>query len=346
VRLRRSLKGWKSVSPELRGLSKVAEVIREYYDLGEVQLPQQFEGAHQRRHRKMTVETDAGRFLVKTYRANPATLDALAFQHRLADHLEKHGLPVAAIQRTREGRGVVVLDDWALELQRFIEGRPMSIDSRSLVISAEALGRFHDVCRDLPTPPRDTRMWRFSEVPRSSFESFFERAREESSAPEVEEQCNRIALFLHDAASALSISQRKTFETGLIHGDWHGGNLLFHGDTLIAILDLEFAGAGCYLEDLAFALSNLCIRTTANETKMRTRSELVLETYQEARTLSPAELSALYYAVGVKHVTTVCYQSFQQKGTVAGFSTAQWMGLLDAQCQWLGGEARRIRWGG
>ncbi len=333
------------MSSELRGLSKVAKIIRAHYDLGEVQLPRPFEGTHQRRHRKMIVHTGAGKFLAKTYHADPATLDALAFQHRLAEHLEKHGLPVASIQHTREGKGVVAVGEWALELQRFVEGRPMRVNTASLTASAKALARFHKVCRDLPAPPRDTRMWRFSEVPRSSFERFFARAREESNTPEIEDACNRIALFLHDAAEALSITHRNTFETGLIHGDWHGGNLLFDGEVIVAILDLEFAGAGCYLEDLAYALSNLCIRTSVHADKMRTRTDLVLDHYQLTRTLSPAEHTALYYAVGVKHVTTVCYQSFQQKGTVAGFTTAQWMERLAAQCQWLGEQAQRVRWG-
>ena len=99
----------------------IAEVIRDHYDLGEVAMPQQLEGAHQRRHRKMTVETSKGKFLVKTYNTDPVALDALRFQHHLSERLHENELPVARIQRARSGKGFVELDTWAVELQRFID---------------------------------------------------------------------------------------------------------------------------------------------------------------------------------------------------------------------------------
>ncbi len=187
-------------------------------------------------------------------------------------------------------------------------------------------------------------MWRFSEVPRAAFEAFFATAREQCTDGKVTEHCNNIARFLHGAAKELSIEQRSLFETGLIHGDWHGANLLYHEDRLAAILDLEFAGQGCYLEDIAYALSNLCIRTTMNEQKMQMRVNILLDNYQAFRTLSYAEVVALYYAVGVKHITTVSYQT-QQAGKVAGYTAAQWLERLDIQCAWLAEQSRKARYG-
>jgi len=332
------------VSPQLQGMEIVAEVIREHYDLGEVEMPQQLEAAHQRRHRKMVVQTAAGRFLAKTYKRDPVVLDALRFQHRLSDHLDQNGLPVARIKRAKNGKGIVELSNWALELQEFVEGEPMRVNSNTLVTSAKALGMFHKVCRGLPAPPRDANMWRFSEVPRSAFQKLFEAARVESGNKDVEEHCNAIALFLQDAATALSIDKRSEFEIGLIHGDWHGANLLFKKDDLTAILDLEFAGNGCYLEDIAYGISNLCIRTTTSEEKMRIRTNMMLDYYQFSRTLSYAELVALYYAVGVKHITTVSYQTLQS-GKVAGFTASEWMERLHIQTCWLAEQARKARWG-
>ncbi len=332
------------MTTKLKGMEIIAEVIREHYDLGAVELPQQLEAAHQRRHRKMVVNTAAGRFLVKTYKRDPVVLDALRFQHRLSDHLDKNGLPVARIQRAKSGKGIVEADTWALELQQFIEGESMRVTSTTLLASAKALGLFHKVCQGIPAPPRDANMWRFSEVPRTAFQKFYEAARAESSDQKVAEHCNAIALFLQDAAGTLSIDKRSEFEIGLIHGDWHGANLLFQGDNLAAIIDLEFAGLGCYLEDIAYGISNLCIRTTNSDEKMRLRTNMLLDYYQFSRTLSYAELVALYYAVGVKHITTVCYQSLQS-GKVAGFTPTEWMERLHIQTRWLAEQARKARWG-
>ena len=333
------------MTQRLHGLDVIAEVIREHYDLGEVQRPRALEAAHQRRHRKMVVDTSAGRFLAKTYHRDPVVLDALRFQHHLSDHLHENGLPVARIQRARSGKGIVEVDTWALELQRFVEGEPMRVNTVTLTKSARALGLFHKVCQDLPAPPRDVNMWRFSEVPRAPFEAFFATARQQSENETATTQhCNNIARFLHGAAQELSIDHRSLFETGLIHGDWHGANLLYSGDQLNAILDLEFAGQGCYLEDIAYALSNLCIRTTMNKQKMQMRVNILLDNYQAFRTLSYAEVVALYYAVGVKHITTVSYQT-QQAGKVAGYTAADWLQRLDVQCSWLAEQSRRMRFG-
>lgn len=329
---------------QLQGMEIIAEVIRSNYDLGEVRTPRQMETAHQRRHRKMIVDTAKGRFLVKTYKRDPVVLDALRFQHRLSDHLDANGLPVARIQRAKNGKGIVEADTWALELQQFVDAEPMRLTSNTLTTSARALGRFHQVCQGLPAPPRDVNMWRFSEVPRTAFQRFFEIARNQAGEAQTIQHCNAIALFLQDAAAALDITKRSEFEIGLIHGDWHGANLLFRGEELAAIVDLEFSGNGCYLEDIAYAVSNLCLRTTSSEEKMQIRTNILLDHYQFSRTLSYAEQVALYYAVGVKHITTVSYQS-QQAGKVAGYTPAEWLFRLDVQTRWLTEQARKARWG-
>ncbi len=322
------------------------EIIRKHYNVGEFTVPKNLPAAHQRRHRKLIVETTVGKFLVKTYKSDPEILDALRFQHRLSEHLRRSRLPVPGILPARDGKKIVEFRTWALELQQFIDGIPMQVTAKSLITSANALGRFHVVCRDFPRPERDTRMWRFSEVPRDLFGQLYDAACKEGASEGVDACCNSIALFLRDASKELSWEARNRFETGLIHGDWHSGNLLFVQERLAGIVDLEFAGDGCYLEDLAYAVSNLCVRTATEANRLDLRTDILLENYQKHRTMTPAEERALYYAVGVKHVATVSYQSKQMNGTVAGFTPIEWMKRLEKQCQWLAERAHRVRTGG
>ncbi|MCC6490046.1 MAG: phosphotransferase [Candidatus Hydrogenedentes bacterium] len=332
-----------STAPD--SLDILAAVIRENYDLGRVDRPAPLEAAHQRRHRKIVVNTALGQFLAKTYKRDPFVLDALRFQHRLSDFLAQNGIPVAKIQPTSQGTRIVELNTWALELQEFVDGSPMIVSKENLAVSAEALGKFHEVCRDFPRPERDTRMWRFSEVPRTAFAALYDMAKTQAEESVLNQHCNRIALFLRDAADALSLEQRGRFETGLIHGDWHSGNLIFRDDRLVAVVDLEFAGDGCYLEDLAYAISNLCVRTTMRPERLGKRTDLLLDHYQRYRSLSFYEEAALYYAVGVKHIATVSYQIQQQGAVVAGFTAASWMERLAIQCGWLSERAQKVRWG-
>lgn len=324
------------------GQEQIGAVIREHYDLGEVIDPEPVPLAHQSRHRKLIVQTSKGRFLVKTYPRDPVVLDALRFQHRLSEHMRKNGLPVARIAEAKDGKRIVEVDTWALELQKFVEGECMRVSNSTLMTAARALGKFHVACRDLPRPSREARMWRFSEVPRNRFAKLFEKAKTDGNEEQLTQHCNAIALFLHDAGKALDWESRGQFETGLIHGDWHSGNLMFREDKLVAILDLEFAGEGCFLEDLAYAISNLCVRTTTDLTLLTDRANRLLDYYQLSRSLSFYEDMALYYAVGIKHVTSVCLQ-MEKRTKVAGYSASEWMGILAKQCAWLESRARQVR---
>lgn len=333
------------MTTDVDSLDILAQVIRDHYDLGRVDRPTVMPAAHQRRHRKLIVNTAIGQFLAKTYKRDPFVLDALRFQHRLSDHLAANGIAVAKIQRTSKGTRIVEMNTWALELQEFVDGQPMLVSKETLAISAETLGKFHHVCRDFPRPERDTTMWRFSEVPRQAFAALYELAKREGNIDQVNAHCNRIALFLRDAGQALSLENRGRFETGLIHGDWHSGNLIFKGDRLAAVVDLEFAGDGCYLEDLSYAISNLCIRTTMRPERLAKRTDELLDHYQRYRTLSYYEEAALYYAVGVKHIATVSFQIQQQGPVVAGHSAPEWMERLATQVGWLAERAQKVRFG-
>lgn len=326
-------------------LDVLADVIRDNYRLGTISRPAPLAQAHQRRHQKLVVETSHGKFLAKTYKRDPYVLDALRFQHRLSDHLSANDIPVARIQNAADGKRIIEQDNWAMELQELVEGEPMIVGKETLIISAQALGRFHDVCRDHPRPERDAQMWRFSEVPRTSFQSLYELAKRQGDPAQMDAYCNQIALFLHDAGDALNLEQRSKFETGLIHGDWHSGNLIFKDGSLAAVVDLEFSGDGCYLEDLAYAISNLCVRTTMRPTRLSKRTDLLLDNYQQFRTLSFHEEAALYYAVGVKHVATVSYQSRSAGGKLAGHTAAEWLERLAVQCVWLAERAKAVRFG-
>lgn len=320
----------------------IADVIEAQYGFGEVRDCAQMPHAFQRRHLKWLVRTKKGKFLAKTYGTEPHTLENLRFQHYLSGHLQNSRVPVAVIQRARSGQTVLDMGDWALEVQQYVSGEPMHITEKTLAIAAKALARFHNVCAGVAAPPRDVNMWRFSEVPRFTYQKMYERACAEHSCHDIAHITNKIAQFMEEAAEELDLDKRRRFEVGLIHGDWHGNNLLFHGEQLLAVIDLEYAGQGCYLEDLAYGISNLCIRTTVEEERLEARTDIFLSEYERGRKLSEYERRALYYAVGVKHITTVAFQ-FQNADRVAGHGPGDWFNRLLTQTQWLIRRAKEAK---
>ena len=87
------------------------------------------------------------------------------------------------------------------------------------------------------------------------------------------------------------------------------------------------------------------MRTSTDVDRLELRLNIILDNYQFSRSLSPWEERALYYAIGVKHLTTVSYQSLQLETGAAGLSASEWMRRLLLQCRWLARRAQKIRWG-
>ncbi|NLN93151.1 MAG: phosphotransferase [Candidatus Hydrogenedens sp.] len=328
-----------------RLLAALHAAISEEYDLGLIRPLRYLETTHQRRHKKIVVETEKGVFLAKTYTDDLVTVDSLYFQHNLSEYLLSNGLPVARIQRTRNQHSFIKLAGLAVELQQFLQGHQMPVTPKTLHISGMCLGKFHQVCQGRPAPPRDARKWRFSEVPREIFQNFYQRALQERNDRFMQENCDKIVSFLGEATQELAENKRNTFESGIIHGDWHGGNLLFTGEEIQGIIDLEYTGDGCYLEDLSYGISNLGIRTSTKEEILEFRCDTILNAYEQFRTLSWGENVALYYAAGIKHITTVAFQQPSPEGKIAGYTPAQWLEILVEQTRWLAEQARRSRWG-
>lgn len=326
-------------------LTLLGTEIPSAYPLGAMRPLRYLENTHQRRHKKIVVESEKGKYLAKTYTNDAVTLDSLYFQHNLSNFLYSHDLPVAQILRTHAGKSFIARDNWAVELQAFLSGGPMPLTMHTLKVAGSCLGKFHSVCRGLPSPPRDARKWRFSEVPRAIFQDFYQRVLQERNDARMHGFCDTIVAFLGEATEELAQEKRDTFETGIIHGDWHGGNLLFVNEEIQGIIDLEYAGDGCYLEDLSYGLSNLCLRASVDAQKLENRTDIYLAAYEQHRSLSWGERVALFYAAGIKHITTVAFQHPTADGKVAGATPAQWLATLAEQTKWLARQAHNARWG-
>ena len=74
---------------------------------------------------------------------------------------------------------------------------------------------------------------------------------------------------------------------GITHGDLFRDNALFDNDTLTGIIDFYNACHDVFVYDLAVLVNDWCLKTDA--TLDSTRYDAVLQSYQQIRTLTPAE---------------------------------------------------------
>lgn len=285
-----------------------------------------------------------GRYLAKVYEARPGLEKRLAFQHRLAAHLAANGLPVAAVLESFLGETAVIADGWGIELFEVVEGRPMHVTLETLEQAAATLAQFHAVCRGFPRTPNEVGKWRFASVPPAVLDDLETMARVTGDRNEVAHHAAALADFVHNASRGLSRDVRQQLEMGLVHGDWHPGNLFFREGTLTAILDFEHAQDGCLLEDVAYAVASMAIRTSTDPKRLKRRTRSLVAHYEKHRPLTRDERLALYYAVGIKQIVTVVYQLRRRGGEAAGMSANQWIATLAQQCAWLTERARKARW--
>jgi homoserine kinase type II len=209
-----------------------------YYDLGELRSAQQVERGYV--NQNWIIQTTRGQYFLKHRHPELRNRDIIRAQHALTDHLRKSGFPAPAILSTPSGEKLLVIDGEFYEIQECIQGAPYE-HGRSAHFQAAAimLGRYHDciqgfaplaLCHmgDLYNPAsltanlrRLTEAWTRDRDP--ALEDFVRRL--ESQAADL-----RSRFASHDQLPHL-----------MIHGDYHAGNLLFHGDRIVGVVDYDKA---------------------------------------------------------------------------------------------------------
>jgi aminoglycoside phosphotransferase (APT) family kinase protein len=172
--------------------------------------------------------------------ARPAGPADVARQGRIMAALNARGLPVPAIpavsdQPVVDGRPYVLME--AIEGDRIELVAPRERPLEVAASAVEVLHRLHAVPvaatgigAEEPMPLRGEMMrWAW----------LMERA-----APDLTGRAGELGLRLAETVP----TER---EPTLVHGDYHMGNLLFHGPRVVAVLDWEIAQIGQPLLDLA-----------------------------------------------------------------------------------------------
>lgn len=96
--------------------------------------------------------------------------------------------------------------------------------------------------------------------------------------------------FILDTLEMIDVPD--TLPKGLNHGDMHGDNVFFKGDTVSAILDFDDCFYGPLLMDLGSLIAFWCVNEDIDFSKCRA----LLESYGEHRTISDDEKKYLFEA--------------------------------------------------
>lgn len=215
------------------------------YDLGEITRVYAFNRGS-RQSPKAIVETDRGRYLVKRRARGGDDPSRVALSHDLQLFLHAKGFPTPAIIGTRHGNNSMTqIGARVYEVFTFVEGEGFDRTPGPCEDAGRQLRALHLHVRDY-TPKWPVPAWSRAQ-PERTMRELGTIARRGLAPRDTRQLADRLARINADTAG----ETLRATEAQMLHGDWHPGNMVFHGNTVAAVLDFDAARLGPRLLDIA-----------------------------------------------------------------------------------------------
>ena len=286
----------------------------------------------------LVIQAPRGTLFVRRRNPRYASPEHVAYDHALMRHLAAKGSGGPLPIETRDGQTAVRDGDDVFEVQHFVEGEPYDPGNLDQLRAAgEGLAAFHAALDDFAPPvPKDLPRYDSPRDIRAGFESLLPlvgRARLRPSRPggaadQAQQELRPPGNPARDAEDpSLTAEQRQTIEAVLavvarleaefpdalydslahclIHGDYHPANVLYRGNRLVGIFDLDWVSRQPRVRDLSDGLYYFAGRREGHldgsDIRSLTRglrydiprARLFLDAYRAHRPVAESELCAL-----------------------------------------------------
>lgn len=220
-------------------------VVCAHYDLGEIEAVWPM-ARGSGRSPKALLQSRAGWYLLKRRARGLDHPARVAFSHAVMLHLASRGFPAPQLVGTRTtNNSMLVRDDAVYELFRFVAGRPYDGSVPATIDAGRRLAQFHRLAAELRSP------W---EPAPATYRDAVERP---GLWHRLEQRLGRTAMLHRVRALAEAATDRlrrlgaDSWSAGIIHGDWHPGNMLFSRGRVTVVVDFDAVGRGAMELDLA-----------------------------------------------------------------------------------------------
>ena len=219
-------------SPEL-------EQVLAIYGLGKVRALCHVEGGVV--DENWVVETDGGRYFLKRRHPRRHQSEQLIHaQHALMVWLRQRGFPAPRIVPTTEGRSYLRLAGQVYEVEHYIDGVPYKHDRpEHLDEAARMMGRYHQCVEGYAPEAFRARDVLYDAAVAGEALDRLCRAWLVDQDAALTRVASRLKALVEDLA--LRFSGHGPLPHRVIHGDYHGGNLLYRGDQIVGVVDYDKA---------------------------------------------------------------------------------------------------------
>lgn len=192
---------------------------------------------------------------------------------KILSWLEEHGFKTSKVHPSLNGDLMTRYQEKPILIKNWIEGSVEEhLDSNMLKQAGAAMARLHQIpVPDFLPKKHPYGLQIFPEVQDKGIDQLYES-------------------WLKEQTAFITKNLPKNLPSGLIHGDLFFDNILFEGDKIKAIIDLEEACSYYLIFDLGMAVIGLC--RTDDKIDL-TKVKALIEGYETVRLLSSVEKKSL-----------------------------------------------------
>jgi homoserine kinase type II len=241
------------------------------------------------------ITTTKGKFILKIF--EDADPKFIRFQIKIIDFLEKNKVPVAKISKMKNGQEILIYKRKRIIIQKFMEGQYQEkYDEKTLKDVGKNFGLMSRVLLKMKKTGEYTgkvnHQFKSFGIPNIKLNNFDFKKEE------------RKLLF------ALKEIDRKKLRKSIIHGDFHGVNILIKGDKVSVILDFDDSHEDYIAYEVAIFMIDPFIEELTFDKKA---AKKFFKEYQKSLKLNTEEKKALYYFIKQRLLGVIGWHQKQLK---------------------------------
>lgn len=332
-------------------------IVLSHYDLGVIEEIRAFPRGSPRSP-KVRIRTRGGVFLLKRRAPGRDDPHRVAFAQSIQLHAIRQGFPAPAIIGTRHGNNSMLqLEGRIYEMFEYVPGVRYDGSARTTRLAGRALGSLHRLLSDFESP---------YEPPTGTYHAAVGVDATLARIPDAvatREPDTDLAVLgrtgetlreaYHEAADHVDRAGFGSWPRGIIHGDWHPGNVLFSGRgrrAVAAVLDFDSARAEPAMADLANGALQFSMKWSVGEDPADSPPDLDVDRIRSlvrgyaaatGTTIDRDELSALPWLM-TEALVLESIVPIAATGSFGRVSGSRFLRMVEGKVRWIAPRAEQL----